>query len=1257
MLETWRCMTNRDRPREGESAPSANETPTIVAAGDRPELFETEQKPRVTGIAMRHVEQRLRQRLLGEPAEPTRVGRFTLERELGSGGMGTVWIAYDDKLGRKVALKFLHEGGADDRGEQRMVREAKGLARLSHPNVVPVYDVGRHEGRVWLAMEYVPGRTLRSWVREDGPARSDILDAWVAAGRGLAAIHRAGLIHRDIKPDNVLIGDDGRVRIVDFGLVRAAGSAEEMPKRTGRTAATRPEPALRFGDEEMATEGGYAPGRTTQTGELLGTPAYMAPEQFLAEVADSRTDQFNYCASLYEALYGERPYTGETFPRLYANVTAGELRDPPPGAATSRWIYAALVRGLSREPDDRFPSMDDLLEALSDDPGARRRRALTRGGVVLLIAIVCTALAFAIRKGRERWSEQQRQARAHERLAAQDERLDALVAAGKHEDARRAFDVFSRQPEQRDTAALGLGWLHHAERESIAGYPDEAVDAFAMAYAIASSGDHRQAALRGLVGQFHELQRWDELALALVTFDRFAETRSEDSTAGEHARDVVLPARLDSLLMRRDLGGALALAEGPGGVDGREGIAPLLRALAGATRSDHRALGRLLGVDSGQLVFRSRAGIEFVRPVSALTRQSSITLRAARLHHLAPGETSGLFVFSRRGETVVAQRDGDALSELLRLPEDERPTSSLSADVDGDGKRELYIGTGQYSRRLVELQRAPDGSWSTRAPSPVIDARNSNINGLAAVDLDGDGRIEVIAALGGWSGYEIVVLRHEPASATLVPVTRRKLGPGVHVALARRRDGSTELAVQVLHREFNAEVFPPGYPLAELTGVYRFRLHENTLEQVAFTPQVGVEGGHLIAGDLDGDGNDEIIQEVRTGGPTQGPRPRHTVIHTRATTGAPASFTIGRTKLLGSFDLDEDGDEELILRLTDREGVWVLGSGDARVPVVPSDPPSVVAERVPAGASPVYTRRWRHAQDLAEMGLWRQAADAFVALADLSSENSMATGASLYAAALHERLGQDEQAAELYARTSETARGQPLSTAVDGAVRSLARRGDHVRALNVLDTALARSGALSTEEYARLDRARQQQARLAVGGDLREELRFDTPLSNSWRIDQPLAIHRDSASRSLRIDALVPGVIASVPITWSDERVSLEVELDLHRAEWGSGFTVGLYPEGVTDRKDPSIPLRIAVRSRGGTSSHEYKLACTAFGKSLGSATIPHDASRAAEGNLGRYVVRAVIDYANSEGTCGRLHGLGKRAPLQRPQADRAWYR
>lgn len=306
----------------------------------------------------------------------TKIGAFIVEGPLGSGAMGTVLLARDPELARPVAIKLVGPGRGGEAAHQRLLREAQAAARLSHPNVVAIHQAGTWRDQVFIVMEYVDGGTLRQWLKEAPRRWEDILDAFHQAGEGLLAAHRAGLVHRDFKPDNVLIGRDGRVRVSDFGLVGVEGGAFQP-------------------DETIEGESLDL----TRTGALVGTPAYMAPEQFEGSRVDARADQFAFAVALYEAFYGKRPYLGTTVTNLLYSMSSGEIQ-PPPSSHVPRPIYAALLRALAANPDARYPSMAELMAALRREPSspaAKHGTALAVGLGAVVMAMGGTAAFFMLR--------------------------------------------------------------------------------------------------------------------------------------------------------------------------------------------------------------------------------------------------------------------------------------------------------------------------------------------------------------------------------------------------------------------------------------------------------------------------------------------------------------------------------------------------------------------------------------------------------------------------------------------------------------------------------------------------------------------------------------------------------------------------------------------------------------------------------------------------------------------------------------------
>ena len=280
------------------------------------------------------------------PASGDRIARYRLLRPLGSGGMGLVYLAHDDQLDRPVALKVLRPGGNGD--ARRLLREARSMARLAHPHIAAVYDVGEHDGDVYVAMEYVEGQTLREWMRSprSWAERRDVL---LQAARGLAAAHQRGVVHRDFKPENVIVGHDGRVRVLDFGLAKLAPRAAIRPEDT----------------------------TDTQIGAIVGTPRYMAPEQLRGQSTGPAADQFAFCVTAYELAYGTRPFAGEVFADVAASVLTQAPREPPSREGVPAALWPVLRRGLALAQHERHSDMQALVEALEqvagrppDDPPA-----------------------------------------------------------------------------------------------------------------------------------------------------------------------------------------------------------------------------------------------------------------------------------------------------------------------------------------------------------------------------------------------------------------------------------------------------------------------------------------------------------------------------------------------------------------------------------------------------------------------------------------------------------------------------------------------------------------------------------------------------------------------------------------------------------------------------------------------------------------------------------------------------------------------
>jgi len=310
------------------------------------------------------------------------VGRYRVLEVLGMGGMGIVYLAHDPQLDRKVAVKVIRRRGRDDAEQStRLLREARAMAKLSHPNVIAVHDVGTWNEQVFVAMEYVDAGTLKGWMKGVERTWKEIGPTLIAAGRGLAAAHEAGLVHRDFKPDNVLLSNRGRVFVTDFGLARWSVITE---------ASEAGAPTL--DGEPSETTDGERFHELTKSGAFVGTPAYMAPEQFSRAKVGPACDQFAFCVVLWEALFGARPFESRTLVSLAHAVCETPTPTVPATPALPRRVRAALLRGLAKKPEDRFPSMHALLGALGPVGGRRASWGIAAG--LGAVAIPLTVLAL-----------------------------------------------------------------------------------------------------------------------------------------------------------------------------------------------------------------------------------------------------------------------------------------------------------------------------------------------------------------------------------------------------------------------------------------------------------------------------------------------------------------------------------------------------------------------------------------------------------------------------------------------------------------------------------------------------------------------------------------------------------------------------------------------------------------------------------------------------------------------------------------------
>lgn len=611
------------------------------------------------------------------------IDRFSIVSEIGSGGMGRIYEALDPNLQRRVALKLLHEQGSDTH-RQRLLREAQALAQLDHPNVITVHEVGEHQSQLFIAMELVSGGTLKTWMATHPPGKSErqrrVAGLLAAAGRGLLAAHAAGLIHRDVKPSNILIGDDERPRVADFGIVR---SLRETPANAEATLGDREaDPATLLLDS--------ASGTLTRSGASVGTPAYMAPEQFgHGEVGDA-ADQFSFCVTAWEALFGERPFEGATLGVLMGNVRENAISVPDTSLPDD--LVRTLRRGLSFKPGQRHRSLGTIVEQL--DAFARTGKSAPRSRRwplygVGVVTVVAAALAYQVvskpspcPSSAPLFEEVWTSARRETLLASSPDlvpRLDEYGAAWveAYDEACRASRLRGEQTAEQMAERRACLEL---ERESLAvalsGEDSESLEHHVRGAAPPSTCDHGFGISLGL-------PEFEQTALEASRSAR-SEARYEDALeVVERAleSDVLTPGGRSRLTLERGL-------SMQGKTDDTSAGELFEAALAAATRHGDRKTAAIVGLHIATLERdnerRARSLIDLARGTLSEDDQPSIRLL-------------------RRTELAVEANwapVGDKLEAARRF---------LDAAQDKDALllvAQVYLGESLYDEALELIERA-----------------------------------------------------------------------------------------------------------------------------------------------------------------------------------------------------------------------------------------------------------------------------------------------------------------------------------------------------------------------------------------------------------------------------------------------------------------------------------------------------------------------------------------------------------------------
>lgn len=681
----------------------------------------------------------------------TTLGRYVLTGSIGAGAMGVVYAAYDPELDRKVAIKLLSPRVSHPDGQARLQREAQALARLSHPNVVSVFDVGEFRGQLFIAMEFVAGQTLSAWLQTGKRSFGEVLRVFAQAGAGLQAAHDAGIVHRDFKPDNALIDDTGRVRVMDFGLAAAdpkAGAGEQdLPMSLDDRLFVSPNQPL----------------LSTGSGTLLGTPYYMAPEQLAGRPASVQSDVYAFCVSLYEGLYGERPFAARNLHTLKKDKEQGHLSVPPSRAArrVPLWLRRIVLRGLEVDPAARWASLSMLLGELSRY--SRRRRVLGFSALALggLLAAIAATFLFAkaqaadsvVCAGAERhlqgiWDDATR-ARIEQSLGALawkrvSQRLDTYAAEWVH--GHRAACVATRRYHEQSEHVLearmsclearrrALGTAVQLFQTADAALVRRADEIAASLPAIADCADIERAARTEALpeeptrrAQVRELRTELQGALVFVSAQRLEEARRM-AAALEPGVSAAHDAATRALYYY--LRGAIAYTGGNGAA-ANTAMAEAAWASVEAGRTDllARASASLTFINCGPLR-RAEQGLSWGKLATAALANWGITTDAV-------GGTASALERSLAGcylalgqlqdARLAAQRAVELAKKYPNAPRSDLNVA-LALDQLGRIARRKYDHAGAeaaFREALAVLSASPEGSDSPQMASVTVSLANT----------------------------------------------------------------------------------------------------------------------------------------------------------------------------------------------------------------------------------------------------------------------------------------------------------------------------------------------------------------------------------------------------------------------------------------------------------------------------------------------------------------------------------------------------